>query len=60
MKKLVDSMIFDLAEHMLKDVDGAKPEDIGELAEAIQETCEDYISAIHEDKENGRGPIDPD
>lgn len=48
---LVDQKCYDLAEAFLKEVKGATGEDKTELSEAIQQTIEDFISAMLESKE---------
>jgi Mn-dependent DtxR family transcriptional regulator len=45
-RKLVDQKVQELAEHFLAEIPGVKPEDITELAEEIQERCEDCCRAI--------------
>ena len=47
-QKLVDPKVHDLAAAFLKHVKGARGEDVQELAEEIQETIEDFISAMLE------------
>ena len=49
-KKAVDAMVMDLAEHFLGGIKGALPEDKNELAEAIQELCEERCREIEEDQ----------
>jgi len=41
-KKLTDAMCHDLAKHFLADVKDATGEDENELAEQIQELCENF------------------
>lgn len=42
----VDQKCIDLAEHFLADLKGCRPEDIRELAESLQGTCEAFASVI--------------
>lgn len=42
----VDQMCHDLAAHFLSDVKGATAEDKQELAEAVQEVCEELCREI--------------
>jgi Mn-dependent DtxR family transcriptional regulator len=48
----VDLRVWRLAEHFLASIPGAKPEDAAELAEEIQQRCEDFCrilkNAAHE------------
>jgi hypothetical protein len=49
---LVDQKSADLAEHFLADIPGHTPEDETELAEAIQQVCENFCTAL-ENELNG-------
>lgn len=44
----VDEKSAELAKHFLSDVEGARAEDVTELAEAIQRLCEDFCASIEE------------
>ena len=50
MPKTVDPKCYLLAEAFLKDVKGATKMDEQELAEELQRTIEDYISALLEEE----------
>lgn len=60
-KMLVDSKVYDLAKFFLDDVKAKQgdqpigPEDVQELAEAIQQTIEDFIGSIVGDDCSVRG-----
>lgn len=49
-KKAIDAMVSDLAEHFLGGIKGVLPEDKNELADAIQELCEERCREIEDDK----------
>jgi 5'-deoxynucleotidase YfbR-like HD superfamily hydrolase len=49
----VDQKCWDLAEYFLSDIKGHKKEDIQELAEELQQRCEDACQTIEAD-EGGR------
>jgi hypothetical protein len=51
-KQAVDPLCVDLAERFLRDVKDAGPEDIQELAEAIQRLCEDTCRFIKTGEES--------
>jgi len=46
----LDPMCHDLAKHFLRGCKGARPEDVQELAEAIQRICEVVAGAIAADE----------
>jgi hypothetical protein len=52
MKTLVDPKVQELSKYFLAEIPGVKPEDITELAEEIQQRCEDFCrileNAAHE------------
>lgn len=52
MPKMVDPLCIDLAEHFLRDIKDAGPEDKQELAEAIQRLCEDTCRFIRTGEES--------
>lgn len=49
-RKLHDTLCADLAEYFLQDVKSATGEDHNELAEAIQQLCEDFCRGIEGDE----------
>ena len=46
----LDPQCYDLAKHFLRSCKGVKPEDVQELAEAIQALCEEVAKAIAADE----------
>jgi len=43
---LVDQKVHELAEYFLTDIAGVKPEDVTELAEDLQQRCEDFCRIL--------------
>ena len=55
----VDEKSVELARHFLADVVGATAEDETELAEAIQQVCEDFCSSIEQSERDRAALKDP-
>lgn len=49
--RLFDTMCYDLANFFLHQVPNVREEDINELASRLQETAEDFLSALQDPEE---------